>query len=196
MTYTECETRVREIVGDTSAVVSSCIAEAVKFLERFSSLEAWDETKSTVANQEYIETPAGTIDVEVIYVNGLEMKKLADDDFIRVPAYKDAGVERFYLVKTGIVPRIYFTVTPTAVATVKMLIKKQYAIPTGASTFDFPRHFDELVIFGAVVRYYQMALSNVMKNRELFPDVNPDEINKSLKNAQDYFSNLLSGIRQ
>lgn len=196
MTFTEAEARVRAIIDSTSAVVTDYIYESVKYLNNFFWKEGFDSSLTTVAGQNYVDCPATILDVTDVWVGGTKIEKLSDDEYSNLAGIEADAIERWHIVANGTAIRIYFTVAPSATGTVvKLKIKSRFTLAAGSGAFDFPRELDELVIIGAVLRYYQFLILSVCTNRQNFPDVKPNEIINARKNLEKHYNDLLSKTR-
>lgn len=203
MTKAESLAEFQEFIDDTSITSYYYLERALQFLNNFFSLDDVDTSKSTVVDQNYIEAPAGTVDVNNIWVYSTsageyqEMRKLADEDYDNIQMFEKKGVSRWYVIKEGKdVDKIYFTVTPTSAETVKIKRKKKFTFPADSGdSYDLPDELEELLILGAVRRYYIKILAKVITNREDFPDVDPSEIREIKKEVTAEYYSLLKKIR-
>lgn len=193
MTFNEAQARVRVIIDDAAATVTDYIYESVKYLNNFFYKEGFDSTVTTVAAQNYVDCPATVLDVEDVWVDGEKIEKLSDEEYFNLAEIEDEGIERWHKVANGTLVRIYFTVAPaTTGLVVRLKVKSRFTLATADTAFDFPRELDELVIVGAVLRYYQFLILSVCTNREKYPDVKPNEIINARKNLEKHYNDLLS----
>jgi len=193
MTFTEIEEKVQVRLSNNSALVVDDIYNSIRFLNNFFGLRVWDSSLSTVADQNYVDISSlDVLAVDVVYVDGDEIKRLEDDEFDLIPKYESHNISRFYVVGD----KIYFTVAPTAISTLKILIKIRFddTVET-TDPLDVPSELLELVELGAVSRHYLNMLSNSAVARENQPDINPEEIRNAKKDLDDHYNSLLLLLR-
>ena len=191
MTYTELENKIKAKIDDSTTVISDDIYNAIRFLNNFFAIEAWNSALVTVANQNYIAL-TNTLDVSVCYLNGEEVPKLDLEDFPNIPKFEDNGVQRFYFLDN----KLYFTVAPTeSNLVVKILQKTRFTLVSGATALDVPTELLQLVELGAISNYYTNLISISAQNRENLPDVSPDEIRRAKKAVDDRFDHLFNLLR-
>lgn len=178
-----------DYVGDTTIDCDQHVIDSVNHLSNIFSIPAIDTSLTTTVGQEYITKPSGVLKVKRVFVGGFEVKPLenmADLDFVTQNA-------RLRWYEYG--DKIYLTVTPTASSDVKLFIDKSFTVPTASVDTDLPERFFEAVYIGATYRYYHKIVALVMKNREQYPDIDPEEITAIRDSYFRQYSTLIKQLR-
>jgi len=169
---TEITATVREYLDDAVAVVSQPIIDSVHFLSNIFSIDSIDETQSTAVDGTTLELPTSCLEVDTVYIDGDEIRKLKSLDDLQI--VKDQDQQRWY--EFG--GKIQFSAEFTSVETTQIFYKKGFVEPEAAVDTDVPHKYLELVYLGAQYRYFNKLISQVVIGRDSVPDVEPDELRK------------------
>lgn len=192
MIYSTIETQVRANVNSATATVSGVIDDAIYYLGNFFNNKKIDATQSTVIAQAYITRP--TRCQKVTYL------KIGDDVFDRIDETQIEETEEYELQKfiekdDG---KIYLYPTPTAVAAAIIHYKSGYTPLAGVAgaTCDVQDEYLPLVVILATWFYWLTIAGQTGTQRELFPDMTPDEAVALAGTWQKRFIQLLKIIKQ
>lgn len=192
MLYSAIETQVRANVNNATAVVSGVIDDAIYYLGNFFSNKKIDATQSTTINQAYITRPTRCLKVEYL--------KIGDDVFDRISEKEIEETEEYelqkYIEKDD--AKIYLYPTPTAVAAAIIHYKSGYTPLAGVAgaTCDVQDGYLPLVIVIATWFYWLTIAGMTGTQRELYPDMTPEEAAKTAEVWEKKFTTLLQMIRK
>jgi len=167
---TEITAIVREYLDDSTAVVTQPIIDSVNYLSNIFSIDSLDETQSTVVDETTLDIPTNSIEVNIVFINGEEIRKLKSLDDLQT--VKDQSQQRWY--EFG--GKIQFTQAFTAIATTQIFYKKGFIEPTAAVDTDVPAKLLELVYLGAQYRYYNKLISQITLQKDLLPDIKASDL--------------------
>lgn len=193
MTKAESLAEFKDYIDDATVADYHHLERALLYLNNFFFKETFDSTRSTVIDQNYVEWPGSAVDVLNVWVDDDEIKKLKDEDLDNIAKFEEEELKRWYNV--GL--RVYFTWDPDAVETVKMKINEEYEFPTEVDgDYDCPNEFLELVILGAVKRYYTVLMSRALINPTELPDITPFDVGEAKRVITKEYNDLIRTLRQ
>ena len=191
MIYSAIETQVRANVNSATAVVSGVIDDAIYYLGNFFSNKKIDATQSTTINQAYITRPTRCLKVEYL--------KIGNDVYDRIDETQIEETQEYelekYIEKDD--AKIYLYPTPTAVAAAIIHYKSGYTPLAGVAgaTCDVQDGYLPLVIIIATWFYWLTIAGQTGTQRELFPDMTPEEAMKMAETWEKRFLTLMKQIR-
>lgn len=180
---------VRAYLDDGTAVVTQPILDTINFLSNIFSIDSIDTSQSTAVDGTTLELPDNCLEVDTVFIDGEEVRKLKSLDDLDVVV--DAEEQRWYEFND----KIQFTEAFDSVETTKIWYKKGFTEPEAAVDTDVPEKYLELVYVGAQYRYYNLLLSRQVLNKKEMPDIKPDELRKVRDDVKGNFFNLIKQIQ-
>jgi len=190
MTYTESESQVRAILNNVSADVADDLATSLKYLNNYFVLRDFDSSLSTTAGQKYIVLPTSIVDVLSVSIGDVDYALLPSSEYSKIVQYEKEQLPFFYILDS----KIYLTITPASVETVNIFAKKRFNMPSGTDWYDVPPELEELVILGAVHRYYLKLLMVVNTSFEDMADTDSDRLRRVVDVVSKRYTQLVQSI--
>lgn len=180
---------VRAYLDDGAAVVTQPILDTINFLSNIFSIDSIDTSQSTAVSGTTLNLPTDCLEVDTIFIDGEEVRKLKSLDDLDVVT--DAEEQRWYEFND----KIQFTEAFDSIETTKIWYKKGFTEPEAATNTDVPEKYLELVYVGAQYRYYNLLLSRQVLDKGEMPDINPDELRKVRDDIKGNFFDLIKQIQ-
>lgn len=191
MTFAEAKTAVQDYLG-TTGDVSQCVKDSIRALSNFFWVDDVNTSLSTVIGQTPYTLPTETLSVYSLAINGEEYREvlLSDPD-----AWTDAVANkssRFYAT----VSQLVLSVAPSAVYPIYLRRRRAFVVPSSdADVLEVPTRLIDLMILGAVQRFWRKIVAQSATTRELLPDVTPKEAATALAALTAEYDDMLRIIR-
>ncbi len=191
MTFAEAKTAVQYYLGTTSDV-SQCVKDSIRALSNFFWVDDVNTSLSTVIGQTAYSLPTETLSLYSLVINGQEYREilLSDPD-----AWTDAvevGTYRFYAT----VSQFVLSVAPKAVYQISLRRRRAFAVPSSdGEVLEIPTRLIDLMILGAVQRFWRKIVAQSSTTRELLPDVTPKEAAAALTSITAEYDAMLRIVR-
>lgn len=191
MLYSQLETIVRANVNSASATVSGVIDDAIYYLGNFFSNKKIDATQSTTIGQAYLTRPTRCLKVEYLKIGDVVYDRIEEKDIEETEEWE---LEKYIEKDDG---KVYLYPTPTAVAAAIIHYKSGYTPLAGVAgaTCDVQDGYLPLVSIIATWFYWLTIAGQTGTQRELFPDMTPEEAMAMAKTWEERFKLLLKSIR-
>ena len=180
---------VREYVDDDSAEVDQPIKDSINFLSNIFSVDTFDESQSTAIDGTTLNIPDTCIEVDAVFVDGEEVRKLKRLDDLET--VRETEQQRWYEFND----KIQFTEAFDSVETTKILYKCGFFEPTDAADTDVPDRYLELVYIGAHYRYFNLLISKLVLNKSDMPDIKPNELKMIRDDIKKTYFELLEKVQ-
>lgn len=191
MTFAEAKTAVQDYLG-TTGDVSQCVKDSIRALSNFFWVDDVNTSLSTVIGQAAYSLPTETLSLYSLVINGQEYREilLSDPD-----AWTDAvamGSYRFYTT----VSQLVLSIAPTAVYPISIRRRRAFVVPSAdGDVLEVPTRLIDLMILGAVQRFWRKIVAQSATTRELLPDVTPKEATLALGAITTEYEDMLHIIR-
>ena len=186
---TEITAIVRAYLDDSAAVVTQPILDTINHLSNLFSIDSIDSSQSTVVGEITLDFPSECLEVDTVFVDGDEVRKLKSLDDLQTA--ESLNAQRWY--EFG--GKIQFVEVFTAIKTAKIFYKKGFKEPEAGTDTDVPLKLMELVYVGAQYRYYNLLLSKLVLNKSELPDIKPDELRTIRDDVKKNFFDLVKQIK-
>lgn len=191
MTFAEAKTAVQDYLG-TTGDVSQCVKDSIRALSNFFWMDDENAYVTTVPGQISYWLPIDTLRVYSVAINGQEYEECLLSEIDRFTDAVNLKLFRFYTIMTAVV----ISVPPTAVYPIYLRRRRSFAIPTAdADVLEVPSHLIDLMLLGAVQRFWRKIVAQTATTRELFPDVTPKEAAIALAALTTEYTDMLRVIR-
>lgn len=192
MTEAQALAIFNKYIDDATNTETEYLKQSLLYLNNFFG------TKNQIDSSLSTSVDSNLIDISSI-TNIDKIKEIyIDDEFIekktKIDGKKDLiknEVQKWEHIKD----KIQFTQEFDGVYTVKIVFSKKFIWPSSGD-FDLDDKLFDLFFLGALLRYNQMLLIRTMTNREKTPDVNPEELRKSIETIKEEFWERLNKIKK
>ena len=191
MNLVEIRAIVHDYIDDTTVTVDQHIIDSVNYLSNFFHLKKIDDTDTSVADQDYLDVPTNSKEIRRLMIDDEEIKKL--EEFNDQKDAEDKSAQRWYEDNEKIMLTQDMDSTGDEI---KKWYNKKFKVPEAAVNTDVPDEILELVYVGAAWRYWRKIVSTVASNREDYPDTDPDEARRILRNWKDEFKYLMEEYKK
>lgn len=186
---TEITAIVRAYLSDDSAVVEQPILDSVNCLSNFFSIDTFDESQSTAADGTTLDIPSGCVEIDAVFVDGEEVRKLKRLDDLET--VRETGQQRWYEFNG----KIQFTEAFNSILTTRILYQCGFVEPEAAVDTDVPARYMELVYLGAQYRYFNLLLAKQVLSKSDMADIKPNEIRTMRDDVKKTYFETLENIQ-